>query len=307
MPILDIFSKRMKRERGEYSDVYSYDEFPNKLRVQIHHIISDAVGVDMYRDGVAVKYYEDMHDYLCKEYGKFKLTSTAINKKESFLRFILEEDDVELVLDAVEIACKFIVNVIAIDSGYRGHVRVGLTAEEAISDLNARFNENAIGFQFESNEILRVDSEFVHSEVVKPVLSLLHDVEYRGANEEFLNAHEHYRHKRYKESLVDCLKALESTMKAIFDNRGWEYKSTDNAKNLIAICFDKGLIPTYMSSHFSSLRSTMESGVPTLRNKNGGHGQGAELIIVPGHLARYMLNMTASTILFLVEMNNPVD
>ena len=78
--------------------------------------------------------------------------------------------------------------------------------DDAISELNFRFKEAGIGYQFESGELLRVDSQYVHSEVVKPVLHLLDkNKKYAGANDEFLSAHEHYRHKRYKECLNDCL------------------------------------------------------------------------------------------------------
>ena len=93
-------------------------------------------------------------------------------------------------------------------------------------------------------------------------------------------------------------------MKAICDSRGWTYKAGDTAKNLIAICFTQGLLPSYLESQFTSVRVQLESGVPTLRNKNGGHGQGVELVAVPEYLARYTLNLTATSILFIVEANS---
>jgi Domain of unknown function (DUF7014) len=123
----------------------------------------------------------------------------------------------------------------------------------------------------------------------------------KGANEEFLKAHEHYRHKRYKECLVDSLKAFESTMKAICKLRGWQTQPTDTAKSLIAVCLNNGLLPKYLDSQISSVRSLLESGIPTVRNKNGGHGQGSSPVAVPEYLARYALNLTATTILFMVE------
>jgi hypothetical protein len=113
-----------------------------------------------------------------------------------------------------------------------------------------------------------------------------------------------YRHKRYKECLNDCLKALESTMKTICEHQGWKYESTDAAKKLISICFQNNLIPTYLETQFSALRQNIESGIPTIRNKLGGHGQSSQQITVPEYFASYQLNMTASTILFLVQAEN---
>jgi hypothetical protein len=75
----------------------------------------------------------------------------------------------------------------------------------------------------------------------------------------------------------------------------------DTAKTLIEICFKNGLLPGFLQSHYSALRSTLESELPTLRNKMGGHGQGTEVITVPQHYAAYALHLTASAIQFLVE------
>jgi uncharacterized protein DUF7014 len=61
------------------------------------------------------------------------------------------------------------------------------------------------------------------------------------------------------------------------------------------------LIPPYMQSQFSSLRSLLESGTPTIRNKEGGHGQGVEVTKVPEYLASYVLHLTATNMLFLAN------
>jgi hypothetical protein len=78
----------------------------------------------------------------------------------------------------------------------------------------------------------------------------------------------------------------------------------DTAKTLITTCLNNGLLPPYIDSQFSSIRSLLESGVTTIRNKNGGHGQGTTPVAVPEYLARYALNLTATTILFLVEAHH---
>jgi hypothetical protein len=101
--------------------------------------------------------------------------------------------------------------------------------------------------------------------------------------------------------LNDCLKAFESTMKAICHKRKWQYNQTDTAKTLIGICEKNNLFPVFMESHLIGLRTTLESGVPTARNKMGGHGQGAEPITVAPEFATYVLNLTASNIRFLAS------
>jgi hypothetical protein len=174
-------------------------------------------------------------------------------------------------------------------------------ADAAITELNERFRERGVGFQFAEGRIIRLDSDLLHAEVVKPALALLRSPEYAGAQAEFLKAHEHYRHGNAKEALTECLKAFESTMKAICGKRGWKCDANAASKALIQACFDNGLVPQFWTHHFSSLRAMLESGVPTARNRLGAHGQGSDVTKAPPHLVSYVLHMTAATIVFLVE------
>jgi hypothetical protein len=304
MGVFDLFSKRQRRARGEMPDVYVYDALPQELRVQIVHIIQDAFGTDHYGQRHAEKAYEFIKQTLCREYGLFELIERPKSDDHSVFNFFLQEESIERALDVVELGFKLINTFIRDNSSYQYHTDRKLDPDAAVEELNERFKEHGVGYQFESNELIRVDSKFLHSEAVKPALTVLRGSAFKGANEEFLIAHEHYRHGRYKECLVDSLKTFESTMKAICKIRGWATQPCDTAKALISICLSNGLLPTYLDSQFTSLRSLLESGIPTVRNKNGGHGQGTDPLVVPEYLARYALNLTATTILFLVEANS---
>lgn len=300
MPIFDLYSKRQRRLKGEVSDVYIYDEVPQKLRVQIVHIIRDITGEpDLYYHASTNEIYEFIHNALCQEYGVFNLTNNSTTDCESIFNFLLNTKDVEQVLDTIELTFR-VIAAFARERGFSAH-EAKITIGDGIAELNERFKEHGIGFRYESGEIVRVDSEYLHAEAVKPTLTILREKNYQGANEEFLKAHEHYRHGRHKECLVETLKAFESTMKAICEKRKWTFKQNDTAKNLIDICLKNNLIPPYMQSEFTALRSLLESGVPTLRNKLGGHGQGSQPTVVPEFIARYALHLTATNILFLAD------
>lgn len=299
MGVFDLFSKRQKRARGEVPDVYVYDQLPQQLRVQIVHIIRDAFG----ENNLAELLYELVNKTLCREYGLFELIKHSKSDADSVLNFFLQEKSTERALDVVEVCFKLINPNKQNSNSNEYNTFQNKELEDAISELNERFKEHGVGYQFESNEIIRVDSEFIHAEVVKPTLMVLRGKFFKGANEEFLMAHEHYRHGRHKECLVDCLKAFESTMKAICKIRGWTTQPNDTAKTLIATCLNNGLLPTYLESQSNSLRSLLETGIPPIRNKSAAHGQGVDIVEVPEYLVRYTLNLTATNILFLAEAN----
>lgn len=306
MAISNIYSKRQKKLRGEISDVYSYDEIPNGLRVQIIHIIKDTIGTctsysGMKRYGYNMDHTDFVYQEICKilrrEYGVFALHRNADSHFSEIFDFFLNQKDVEKCIDIIELSFQYINNYVREKQYYFNQ-----EADDAINDLNYRFRENGVGYQFEQGEIIRVDSQLIHSEVVKPILLILSTTsEYDGVLHEFMSAHEHYRNKKYKESLNDCLKSFESLMKAIHEKHHWDYNSNDTAKKLISSCLANNLIPGYLQNQFSSLRILLESGVPTIRNKEGGHGQGTNVTNVPEHLASYTLHLTATNLLFLVK------
>lgn len=179
-----------------------------------------------------------------------------------------------------------------------------ISDDEAIRDLNARFLEHGIGYTFisgESPQLIRMDNAHLHKEAVIPALRLLHEEGFKGANSEYRKAHEHYRVGAYKECLNECLKAFESTMKTICTKRKWAYKETSTASSLIDTCLTNSLLPPFMQTHLGTIKSALESSIPTIRNKMGGHGQCVNPKDVPQFYAEYLLHETATTIVFLVE------
>ncbi|SFP15249.1 STM4504/CBY_0614 family protein [Variovorax sp. 770b2] len=298
--VFDLYSKRQKRLRGESPDFYIYDEIPFQLKVQIVFLWELGLG-DIDEENPAAA-YKLIVQTLREEYGNFSLAKVPYDATyfDELRTFFLSESDTERVLDAIELSFKAL-SSFGRAFNYRRNPQANELVEKAISDLNIRFKEHGLGYQFTNNEIIRIDSELIHAEVVKPVLRLLNQPYFKGAEDEYLAAHEHYRHGNTKEALVECLKSFESAMMGICKKRGWAYGEKDTAKTLIDICMANGLIPTFWQSQLNGLRSMLEGAVPTGRNRLAGHGQGADPTEVPTHLVSYMMHMTASTLKFLVE------
>lgn len=305
MAIHDLYFKRQKQLRGEYPDIYQYEELPETLKIQIIHIWKETIGEDYprntgYSSSLNRKYLQKCHNILCKELGTFKLNRDDRDNEmhiiyfRSISQYFLTEQDVEKALSVIEL-------MVEITKLFAENCRTNINVKNVISELNQRFREHAIGYQYENGQIIRVDSEFIHAEVVKPALQLLSNPIYKGAQEEFLKAHEHYRHGRYDSALTDCLKAFESTMKIIIHKRSWVCDKNAASKKLIDCCLANELIPKFWTDQFNSLSNILTSSIGTPRNKLSGHGKGNDDIEVPEHLIQYVLHMTASTIVFLIK------
>ncbi len=312
MGINDLYSKRKKlADRGNEPEVYQYTNLPLEFRRQVIHIWLSAIGP--YREPERVMNYVPLvsrlwhaiHDSFARELGLFNLGTEFQNPFEQCKSFLLAQDTpVDHLLDLIEFTFHCIdedIREILQDYQRQGELKVSQLPEDAISELNHRFREHSIGYQYNNGQLVRVDSGFIHAEVVVPALSLLSSQHFKGAEQEFRSAYEHYRKKEYKDAIVDALNAFESTMKTICDECGWSYSKAASAKELINVVLENELVPKYLQNHLSGLRSVLEAGVPTVRNKTSGHGQGSQPISVPEYLAAYVLHLTASNIVLLVE------
>jgi hypothetical protein len=288
MPVLETYSRRKRRaEQGE-PDVYQYDRVPDQLRVQVLHILDAAIPEDR-------QWWDSVHSQLLMEKGLFYLQSPGNSPRNDILRAIaMGFPDVEDWLDVVDLCFCSIYR-------YKDLRPVGFgDPEKAIEELNIRLRQAGFGYQFEAGQIVRVDSQLLHSEVVKPALRLLADPRFEGAQNEFVSAHSHYRAGEHEDAILDANRAFESTMKTICDIRNWDYQKARGAGDLIGIICDNGLLPRY-------LIATLQSGLLRVRNEAGGHGQGATPRETPGHVAGYALHLAAANIVLLVEALNETE
>lgn len=298
MPIYDIYSKRRKRwEQAGQPDVYEYDDLPMELRAQVMHIWDDTIAkyTMMSHEMYEYQAYESIEKALARELGLPHLTIHERDPKTHCIAF-LKHAECDNALDLIEMSFQMIEDVdIRVNGAPTEQV------EAAVSELNIRFKENGVGYQYVDGYIMRMDSQYLHSEVVQPALALLQTSAFENASNEFLEAHEHYRYGKHPEAIAGALKAFESTLKYVCDARGWAYKANDTAKPLINIVLANELVPSYMQTHLNALAQTLESGLPTVRNKEGGHGKGAKQGEVSDYFAGYALHLAATNIVFLTE------
>lgn len=180
--------------------------------------------------------------------------------------------------------------------------------DEAIIELNNRFKQHNLGYEFVNGEIIRIDNTFIHKEIIKPALKLLYDEKFIGAEEEFRKAFENKRNGDNKNAILEAGKAFESTMKTICDKKGYAYNKTkDTAKTLIQILEKNNFFPIYMAGHLKGVITTLETGLPVVRNKNSGHGQGNNVISIPDEIVEYALDLAASNIVLLVKLYRHED
>lgn len=298
-------------ERKGEPAVYRYDELPDPFRTQAVRILEQVIGDGQGQgDGGLVRAYADPNNEPFGPGLVWRLIGERIadelgsgtGKSRGFgefldLMFRVPKVTVYQRLTGIEIA--FMV-VAQRPEDYQASFNLPLGSRQAIDLLNRRFRQHDLGYAFAVDRIIRIDSQYLHSQTVDPALQLLTAKGFQGAEHEFLKAHEHYRHGQYDDAVVDAARAFESTMKSICDEMKWEYSGRATVKDLIRVVSEQGLFPEWHDNHVNSLRSVLE-GLATVRNKNGSHGTGSEKRDVPDHMAALAIHLAGSNIVFMVE------
>lgn len=265
-----LFLERIRNRDGE-PEVYIYDEFPEAFRNQVFYIMADVL--DQY-EGYGGGLWGYMHDTFSREKGLKKLgrhdqglerynveTYTNVSSQEDFL------DLVDYMFHLFDVGCR------DIHPQYNYDLDTNALVDKAVEELNYRFKQHNLGYEFVNGEIIRIDNKMIHQEIVKPALRLLYEEGFDGAEDEFRKAFEYRRKGDNKNAILVAGKSFESTMKTICDKKNYTY---DKAKD------------------------TAETGLPVVRNKTSGHGQGSTIEQISDEFAEYALNLAATNIVLLV-------
>ena len=260
-----------------------------------------------------IKYSESIIEFLVNEIRDTaqvtKLSKSIYNYSEKMeLHNFLENcDKFYLLMTAYELFCNILQEMLERHPHdyeiYTNPDTYYNIIENTINRVNDSFKRNGVGYEYnlDSHQFIPVDSELVSQNAVEPAIKALTEPRFTTALEELNDSYKNLKNNDPRNALVMANCAFESVMKIIYHERGWDLPKIETAKNLIDVAFKYGLIPKSSKPFTESLKGVLIGGVPTLRNKLGGHGQGVERKEVSEHLVRFVLNMTASLINFLIE------
>jgi Domain of unknown function (DUF7014)/AbiJ N-terminal domain 4/HEPN domain len=301
--VADLYFRQRKAQlKAGAPDVFQYEIVPDALRAQVVHIWRDALGNATGSDDGAFKRWQMMHDAMAREAGVLELTPHAPNPQRACEKWFLHKASHDHALGMIELTFRWVYKVLSRLGKYERMERhLKVSAEDALYELNQRFIENGVGFQHENGGLVCLDSTYLHAEVVKPALTILGQEPFGAANEDFVTAHKHYRTGDYKDCIVACQRAFESTLKAICAARGWPFAPGDRAPELVTIVRKHGLFPAYLDKGFDTYIALLKTGLPGVRNNAGGHGDEPAALPVPAYIAGYALHLSAANILIVVE------
>lgn len=273
-----MFRPFTEREMEKYPD--RHFELNEKIRKQIDYTLRNRVREAVL--GIAINEYKEHHGEEISRHGP---TYDAVGD------FLLNADPPKI-FDFIEFCLIHLTN-----AGYPERT------EEVVMRLNKWFRLSGYGYEIREGKFERVDSEYLKEGAIKPALRLLQKEKFEGALLEFEGAIEFQRNEKWEDAIKKANDSFESVIKEILGKRGISFAPGDTALTLIRKLKDDGILDPPMLSFANSLRSTLESGLPTLRNvtPGSGHGRGGYVEEVKQSYCNFAIHLAGSLIVFLIE------
>ena len=196
MAVFNMFSKRQRRANQE-PDIFPY-AIPHELRIQLLRALDDAREriydrtIPSYRilgtegDDIFAKACTVLRRKLA--WGGWSMSANEFaqwptQKPEACamsLPFSSRIVNPNRSYDSVEIVMHFIKQ-----AEQNGLLDDECNARTVADEINTRFLEHRVGFQYEAGQIIVQSNKVLHDDAVKPALLLLADPAFEGANEEY--------------------------------------------------------------------------------------------------------------------------
>ncbi len=165
------------------------------------------------------------------------------------------------------------------------------TFAKAVNDI---FREEECPWRFSDGTFFKVDSEFMAA-LLATTSDQLRAGSFQGAHDELREARQDLQAGDHKDAILKAGKSMESALKTVLG------RSDGNASDLLAAFQASG----YLDDLPEELRGMMTKAVlmalPTLRNKLGGHGQGAVVVAVSRPYAELAVHLAGAFLRFIVE------
>jgi hypothetical protein len=162
--------------------------------------------------------------------------------------------------------------------------------------INEIMEESNLEWRMADGRIFPVQSAYIEEVITRRAYSLMHQVGFEGALQEFEKARTDLANGNESGAIHNANLAVESTIKGILE--------IDKAKpgELFRSLIEAGIVPEYYDGFLKAFEENILRCVAIIRNEElgAGHGQGATPNVIPRPLAELAVNLSAVIIYFLI-------
>ena len=264
------------------------DEIPIKCRNQIRHLINDLFFSD------ELEYYADediVPNIICKKYDK--LAGNPPMGHYNFQEFDrrLETYDCTDFFDLLDVTYYVFFHDEDFEEIY----------DYLESEVNEILKTNSVGYAVVNGEMIPITEHIIADEIIIPAFLILGKYGLEHISNELSDAFKHFKDGDNISAINSAHRAFEGTIDTLLKKNKIKNNNGDKTSNKIKALIKEQYIPQYTETFLNALASII-NGPSNIRNNVSGHGSSS-----PKHaddaLAKYEIDMVASTVLFLIETN----
>jgi len=225
---------------------------------------------------------EETESDLLTEHGWDQIPGAAVQQSGdhfSALRHLVFHGDAAFVFDAVELA---------------GPCMEPAEREAFRQKLNQIFELHDCPWRLSDGEFFKLDGDFVGARVASAAHDILAANRFAGAIEEYAKARQYLGSGEVREAIYFAGHSFESVMKVLTE------LEHANADKLIKELLARGYFDDLPESVRAGFTDQVLKALPFLRNKLGGHGQGAEVVSIPPAYGQLTVQLAAVFHNFLI-------
>ena len=289
-PLKDLYHRIIKESRGELPDYYTQEiDATVRSKIILH-----------YHNGLDDVSNEDWRLHCQRELDTMLIYESRLT--EYLLKCSTEE-----FLSALQILL-----LIHLDRA-RYNVQIDGRLKKFIEIINKLFQIEKVGYQISIAPnsyqtdvpilIVPFESKYLYEETIQKTRILLYNLKFDGALDEFDKALDDLRFEKYEDCIHKAGKAYESLLKAILAKKRIPYNKEDKIFDLVSKVRDTlKLKDPSLNTLFERLWPVLEQGPNVIRNFEGiGHGQGTDIKSYEKSYANFVLHLSGTYIVFLLE------
>jgi len=239
-------------------------------------------------------FFDDLKKRLIQSYGETSLKAyvdDVFQETNDIKQFIISTKP-EYVLDAIELY-----SVLIDKPGQRSNF---------YKECNLIFKSENSPCRVLDGLVIKLDSEFLESEILHKAYELLKDSYFEKACKDFLNARNNLTAGDYSGTITEANNAMESTLKKILN------KEKGEQGDLKKWLMKSGIIPDYFQGFCSHFEGLLQSAF-TIANESSRHGKKEipdKRNEVNYAVASFFIHLVGSLIVFIMERyqeNLPIE
>jgi len=229
--------------------------------------------------------HDDLKKRLLEAYGETELKAYTNNERttiNNIEEFILGSWPPQ-VFDTIEIFYDILM-------GWDNYIKFK-------EEINFIFLSENNPFRFLDNQIIKLDSLFLESEVLSKLSDLFESYHFDKAKIDFLSAKTNFTAGDYSGTVVDCNNAIESALKKTLD------RTKGDQGELKKQLMRSGLIPDYFQDFCDHFEGLLQSCF-AITNESARHGKKdipSPINKIDHAVASFVLHLTGTLLVFIME------